>query len=140
MLDAYGWPLQCRGAVGVATNGGASAASDGFPTNPIHPLPLIADILISLALIASTAFVVGRWIHRVEQNIPMRPIAILVGVVVVCTLIWVLDHDDSFRPDWYDYPSWLLGIAGMIYTIPLLMVRGVVWSIKCLCRWSGVCT
>ena len=45
--------------------------------------------------------------------------ALFVGGVV----IWILSNDSSDRPDWYDYPSWLFGMAAMVYAAELLILR-----------------
>lgn len=137
-MEAYGWPFEYLGEFGHSPEDRLRAATDGFPVRCFHPLPLVADILASFAIIGSVGFVVERWIRRVERGTPMRPRTIAVAVLVVCTLVWTLNHDESFRPRWYDCPSWLFGIAAVIYTIQILAVRGVAWIVQRFSRGSAV--
>jgi hypothetical protein len=126
---AYGWPVDY-----IGNSFSWWAASEDFPISSFHPLSLIADIVVAFVLIASIGFVVDRWICRVERGIPMRLRMILPVAFVVCVLIWVLNHDRFFRPDWYDYPFWLVGIAAVIWSVQFLLVRGVTWSVRRFCR------
>lgn len=136
-MEAYGWPVEYVSELGHSPEDRLYAAAYGLPLRCFHPLPLVANILASCAIIGSVGFVVERWIRRVERGTPMRPGAIAVAVLLVCTLIWSLNHYGPFRPRWYDRPSWLLGIAAIIYAIQILAFRGVAWFVQRLSRWSA---
>jgi hypothetical protein len=87
------------------------------------PFALTADTLVWLTAMVAMGFVVERWVRRVEQRISMRPTAFLSAIFVAYVVICVLLNDPSSRPDWYDYPSWLLGIAATVYAAELLIVN-----------------
>lgn len=137
-MEAYGWPFEYLGALGRSPEDRLYAAANGFPVRCFHPLPLVANILASCAIIGAVGFVVEGWIRRVERGIQMRPRAIVVAVLLVCVLSWDLSHWGPFGPRWYDCPSWLFGIAAMLYTILILVVRGVAWFVQRFSRWSAV--
>ena len=110
-MGTYGWPLryghQCLGF---------SAAYFNF-------FAFGADLAVWLLVVAATGFIVQRWVRRVQQRTAMRPSAILVALAVAGVVIWIVNLDDSLRPAWYDYPSWLLGIAAAVYAAGLLVPR-----------------
>ena len=111
-VNTWGWPLTYSHMDGPLYS----------LTGPFSPLALPVDVVIWLAITVATAFVVERWVRRVEQKIPMRPTAFYSFLFVACAVIWVLNNDHSWRPPWYDYLFWLLGMAGTVYAAEVLIL------------------
>jgi hypothetical protein len=107
---AFGWPFEYSGQY------------RGLGIRCFSPSAFVADTVVWLTIVASTIFVVERWVRRVEQGVPMQKRAILYAALAVGIMIWILNTDQSFRPEWYDACSWLLGIASTIYAAEVLIV------------------
>ncbi len=88
-----------------------------------HWPALVGGLAVWLTVLASTAFVVERWIRRVERRVFLQKRAFLFLPLVIAVMIWISNTDRSCEPDWCDYYSWLFGLAGMIYAIEVLAVR-----------------
>jgi hypothetical protein len=129
-IEAYGWPFRFMGEWDRPIAVRLRYAEDGYAISCFRPLALSVDVPVWLVVITLTGFVIERWIRRVERGVQMHPGVILAVVVVVAIMICVLGKDESFRPKWYDYPSWLFGIACSMYAICVLIIRGVVWSLR----------
>ena len=84
---------------------------------------LIADIAVWLTIITATGVVVEHWTRKVEQGTPIRPAPFLAATVVgnvVC--LFTLSNPGDF-PEWYDYLSWLFGIAFAAFAIEVAIFR-----------------
>ncbi len=87
-----------------------------------HWPTLVGGLAVWLTVLASTAFVVERWIRRVEQRVHLQKRVFLFLSLVVAIMIWI-SRDWSWEPDSCDYYAWLFGLAGTIYAIEVLTVR-----------------
>jgi len=110
--DAYGWPLE------YYVEGSQLAWRFHWPA-------LVGDLAVWLTVLASTAFIVERWIRRVERRVFLQKRAILFLSFVVAIMIWILNTDWSCEPEWYDYYAWLFGIAATVYTFIDVLVEGM---------------
>jgi hypothetical protein len=102
---------------------------EGYPVSCFSPWALVADASVWFAVLAMAGFITERWIRRIERGVQIHWGAILAFGLAGIVTVWIEGWDDSFRPAWYDYPSWLFGIACTIYAIELLIIRGAVWSL-----------
>ncbi len=123
--DEYGWPLQYYGSISysaVPLNSSSSAVPRfNWPS-------LVGDIVVWLAATAATAMVVEGWIRRVQRRIPMRQFAIFAAYFAFAGAFWILNADDSFRLDWYDYYSWFFGLTATFFATQVLTV----------CHWKAI--
>jgi hypothetical protein len=122
----WGWPL--RYEVCLA----------GDPVGPVSFPAFAADLAVWLLVVAATGFVAERWVRRVQQRTAMRPSAVLGALLVTGVVVWIVSLDDLRRPAWYDYPSWLLGIAAAVYAAGLLITRPLNRIAK-ISLWAGIC-
>ena len=127
MLPSYGWPFEYMAECDQAAGYRQGTTDEGFPLSYFN-LPLwIADILIALAVIAATGFVVERWIRRTQRGERMSRTATPAAVAVAGVVAWILWMDQSFRPDWYLYPFWLFGIACAVFAGLVLLTRAAAY-------------
>ena len=109
--DEYGWPLQYYG-------------NSSYSAVPRFNWPsLVGDIVVWLVVTAATGVVVEGWVRRVERRIPRRQFTILAVCSAFAATLWILNANDSFRPDWYDYYPWLFGLMATVYATPVLIFR-----------------
>jgi hypothetical protein len=108
-----------------------------FDENCLDAAALIADILVWLALIAATGFVVERWIRRAERMVPMRPASFLAAVVavVVACIVCTITLEECRQPEWYDYYSWFFGTVFTVFTIEVAVVAGTKRFVGRLREW-----
>ncbi len=106
----YGWPLRYEFHLA------------GDPVGPFGFPAFAADLAVWLLVVAATGFVAERWVRRVQERTAMRPSAILVALAVAGVVIWIVSLDRWWRPAWYDYLSWLLGLAAAVYAAGLMIV------------------
>lgn len=122
-LASYGWPFQHFWAE-YKGQGRMWAISEGFPVSYFDPLALLGNVLVAFATFSATVFAIERWVRRTERDRHMSRGTVLMTLVAVATIVGVLTLDRSFRPDWYVYPFWLLGVACMVFTVTVLVARG----------------
>ena len=90
---------------------------------------LMADIAISLTIIVAAAVVVEYWTRKIEQGTPIR-LAPFLAAAVVGNVICVFTLNAWELPEWYDYLSWLFGIACAAFAVEMAILRGAGWLFR----------
>jgi hypothetical protein len=135
MLASYGWPLTYRAQNNGCCGSDSALMEDGFPLAMFQPAGLLADAAVWLAIVAATGLIVERWVRRTERRTPMKPASILATAVVVGGVYCALKIDESFRPEWYDYPFWLFGIACTILAVEVAVFSAAGWLFRRFREW-----
>ena len=113
-FGTYGWPLNYTDF-------------DRFSRQWRFDWPsLVVDLAVWLTVVASTAFVVERWIRRVELRVVLQKRAFVFLPLVVAITIWISNENWSREPAWYDYYPCLLGLAAAVCTFLLAPVEGII--------------
>jgi hypothetical protein len=126
-ISEFGWPFTYQADHEACCWFSSEFMQFLLPMSCLKALGLIADILVWLAMTAATAFVVERWIRRIEQAAPTRPALFLAGAVLAGGMIFAMPLDQSSQHIWYEYPIWLLGIACAIFVALLAVFSGAAW-------------
>jgi hypothetical protein len=87
-----------------------------------------------LAAVWATGFAVDGLVRRTERHeMPLWAGPVMVGAIVICiavSMIVTTNNSAAFPPEWYDGPSWVLGIALMSYAAAVLAGRAAARSFR----------
>jgi hypothetical protein len=81
--------------------------------------------------------IVGNNDAKVSENTPIGLASLVAVSVLAGGAAGVLRLDYSFRPEWYDYPSWLAGIVCAVFAVEVAVFAGTGRLFRRSREWMG---